>query len=76
MWGSQQKILGQKVNVKLFRVNPYALGNRIPWAFQNLSDLDVRCHSEKFCIGFLSQIFLGVTIHVGESGKNFRAKSQ
>ena len=76
MWGSQEKKLGQKVNVKYFRVDPYTLGNRIPRVFQNLSDLHVRCHHEKFYIEFLSQIFLGVTIHVGESGKDFGAQSQ
>ena len=48
MWGSQEKILGQKVNVKFFRVDPYTLGNIIPGAFQNLSDLHVVCHHEKF----------------------------
>ena len=75
MWGSQEK-MGQKFNVKCFRVDPYTLGNRIPRVFQNLSDLHVRCHHEKFYIEFLSQIFLGVTIHVGESGKDFGAQSQ
>ena len=39
MWGSQEKNLGQKVNVKFFRVDPYTLGNRIPRAFQNLSNI-------------------------------------
>ena len=76
MWGSQEKKLGQKVNVKYFRVDPYTLGNRIPRVFQNLSDLHVRCHREKFYIEFLSQIFLGVTIRVGKSGKEFGQKSQ
>ena len=59
MWGSQEKNLGQKVNVKVFRVDPYTLGNRIPQAFQNLSNLHVQCHREKFYIGFLSQKFFG-----------------
>ena len=59
MWGSQEKKLGQKVNVKYFRVDPYTLGNRIPRVFQNLSDLHVRCHREKFYIEFLSQFFFG-----------------
>ena len=72
----RNKKLGQKVNVKYFRVDPYTLGNRIPRVFQNLSDLHVRCHREKSYIDFLSQIFLGVTIHVGESGKDFGAQSQ
>ena len=57
MWGSQEKKLGQKVNVKYFRVDPYTLGNRIPRVFQNLSDLHVRCHREKFYIEFLSEFF-------------------
>ena len=72
----RNKKLGQKVNVKYFRVDPYTLGNRIPRVFQNLSDLHVRCHREKFYIEFLSQFFLGVTIHVGESGKDFGAQRQ
>ena len=55
MWGSHEKNLGQKVNVKFFRVNPYMLGNRIPRAFQKLSDLHVRCHREKIYIDFLPQ---------------------
>ena len=76
MWGSQEKKLGQKVNVKYFRVDPYTLGNRIPRVFQNLSDLHVRCNREKTYIEFLSQFFLGVNIHVGESGKDFGAQSQ
>ena len=38
MWGSQGKLLGQKVNPKFFKVDPYTLGNRIPRAFQNLSE--------------------------------------
>ena len=66
----RNKKLGQKVNVKYFRVDPYTLGNRIPRVFHNLSDLHVRCHREKFYIEFLSQI------HVGESGKDFGAQSQ
>ena len=53
----RNKKLGQKVNVKYFRVDPYTLGNRIPQAFQNLSDLHVRCHREKIHIGFLSNDF-------------------
>ena len=70
MWASQEKKLGQKVNVKFFRVDPYRLGDRIPQAFQNLSDLHVCCHRENFFNGFLSKIFLGVTLPVGKSGKN------
>ena len=76
MWGSQEKKLGQKVNVKFFRVDPYTLGNRIPRAFQNLSDLHVQCHREKFYIGFLSQIFFGSHYTCGGVSKKFRAKSQ
>ena len=72
--GKSGKILGQKVDVKFFRVDPHTLGNRIPRAFQNLSDLHVRCHGEKIYIGFLSQNFLGVTIHVRESGKKLGQK--
>ena len=38
------------------------------------SDLYVGCHPEQFYIGFLSQIFFGVTIRVGKSGKNLGQK--
>ena len=55
VWGSQENILGQKVNVKFFRVYPYTLGNRIPQAFQNLSDLHIWCRREKLYIGYLSE---------------------
>ena len=33
--GRQDKKLGQKVNVKFFRVNPYLMCTRVPRAFQN-----------------------------------------
>ena len=75
MWGSQEKKLGQKVNVKYFRVDPYTLGNRIPWVFQNLSDLHVRCHHEKFYIEFLSQHFFGSHYTCGGVRKRFWGKN-
>ena len=53
MWGSQEKNLGKKVNVKFFRVDPYTLGNRIPLAFQNLSDLHIYVkvsNQASFCV--------------------------
>ena len=53
MRGSQEKNFGEKVNVTFFRKDQYTLGNRIPRAFQNLSDLHLRCHREKVYIGFL-----------------------
>ena len=72
MWGSQEKKLGQKVNVKYFSVDPYMLGNRIPQVFfQNLSDLHVRCHREKFYIEFLSQIVFGSHYTFGGVRKRF-----
>ena len=74
MWGSQEKVLGQKVNVKFFRVDQYRLGNRIPQTFQNLSDLNATV--KNFTLGFCRIIFLGLTLHVGKSGKIFGAKSQ
>ena len=30
MYGSQEKILGQKVNVKFFTVDPYSVGTGVP----------------------------------------------
>ena len=68
--------IGEGEEYVYFRIDPYTLGSRIPRVFQNLSDLHVRCHREKFYIEFLSQFFLGITIHVGESGKDFGAQSQ
>ena len=76
MWGSQGKLLGQKVNPKFFKVDPYTLGNRIPRAFQNLSDLHVGCHPERFYIGFLSQNFFGSHYTCGGVRKKIGAKSQ
>ena len=67
----RNKKLGQKVNVKYFRVDPYTLGNRIPRVFQNLSDLHVRCHREKFYIEFLSQNFFGSHYTCGGVRKRF-----
>ena len=72
MWGSQGKLLGQKVNPKFFKVYPYTLGNRIPRAFQNLSDLHGWRHREKFCIGFLFQNFFGSHDTCGEICQTIR----
>ena len=67
MWGSQEKKLGQKVNVKYFRVDPYTLGNRIPRVFLNLSDLRVLGAIVKnLTLIFCPKFFLGVIINVGE----------
>ena len=74
MWGSPEKFLGQKVDVNIFRLDPYTLGNRIPRAFQNLSDLHVRCHCEKFYIGFLSQKFFSSYYTYGGVRKKFWGK--
>ena len=52
------------------------MGNRIPWAFQNLSDLHVRCHREKFYIDFLPQNIFESHYTCGGAGKKFGAKSQ
>ena len=76
MWRSQEKILGPKANVKFFRVDPYRLGNRIPRAFHNLSDLHEWCHREKFYTGFLSLNFFGSHYTYGEVRKKIGAKSQ
>ena len=37
MYGGQEKILGQKVNVKFFTVDPYWLGTPIPPGFEILT---------------------------------------
>ena len=39
MYGSQEKILGQKVNVKFFTVDPYSGGTRVPRTFSKLSKI-------------------------------------
>ena len=39
MYGSQEKILGQKVNVKFFKVDPYSGGTRVPRTFSKLSKI-------------------------------------
>ena len=39
MYGSQEKILGQKVNVKFFTVDPYSGGTRVPRTFLKLSKI-------------------------------------
>ena len=37
MYGSQEQILGQKVNVKFFTVDPYSVGTGVPWPQRRLS---------------------------------------
>ena len=39
MYGSQEKILGQKVNVKFFTVDPYSVGAGVPRTFLELSKI-------------------------------------
>ena len=36
MYGSQEKILGQKVNVKFFTVDTYSVGTGVPRTFLEL----------------------------------------
>ena len=36
MYGSQEKKLGQKVNVKFFTVDPYSVGTGVPRTFLEL----------------------------------------
>ena len=38
MYGSQEKILGQKVNVKFFTVDPYVGGARLPRPFSKFAN--------------------------------------
>ena len=39
MYGSQEKILGQKVNVKFFTVDPYSVGTGVPKTFLELGKI-------------------------------------
>ena len=39
MYGSQEKILGQKVNVKFFTVDPYSVGTKVPRTFLELGKI-------------------------------------
>ena len=39
MYGSQEKNLGQKVNVKFFTVDPYSVGTPIPQTFLELGKI-------------------------------------
>ena len=38
MYGSQEKILGQKVNVKFFTVDPYSVGTGVPRPFSKFAN--------------------------------------
>ena len=68
--------LGPKVNVRFFRVDPYMLGNRIPQAFHNWCHLHVRCHHEKFDIGFCHTTFWGALCMWGSQEKLSSKKSK
>ena len=39
MYGSQEKNLGQKVNVKFFTVDPYSVGTGVPQTFIELGKI-------------------------------------
>ena len=39
MYGDQEKILGQKVNVKFFTVDPYLVGTGVPRTFLKLGKI-------------------------------------
>ena len=39
MYGSQDKILGQKVNVKFFTVDTYSVGTGVPQTFLELGKI-------------------------------------
>ena len=38
MYGGQEKILGQKVNVKFFTVDPYSVGTGVPRPFSKFAN--------------------------------------
>ena len=39
MYGGQEKMLGQKVNVKFFTVDPYSVGTGVPRTFLELGKI-------------------------------------
>ena len=39
MYGSQEKMFGQKVNVKFFMVDPYSVGSGVPRTFIELGKI-------------------------------------
>ena len=41
MYGNQEKILGQKVNVEFFTVDPYSVGTGVPWPQRRLSSMSL-----------------------------------
>ena len=41
MYGSQEKILGQKVNVKFFTVDPFSVGTEVPQTFLELGKIQI-----------------------------------
>ena len=41
MYGSQEKILGQKVNVKFFTVDPYSVGTGVPRTFLEFGKIQI-----------------------------------
>ena len=43
MWTGKEKILGQKVNVKFFTVDPYSVGTRVSRTFFKIAQ-----NSEKY----------------------------
>ena len=50
MYGSQEKILGQKVNVKFFTVDTYSVGTGVPRTFLELGKI-LNFVFEKFILG-------------------------
>ena len=57
MYGSQEKILGQKVNVKFFTVDPYSGGTGVPRTFLEMGKIQ-------------KNIFLKIKTSIIKSEKN------
>ena len=57
MYGSQEKILGQKVNVKFFTVDPYVGGTGVPRTFLEMGKIQ-------------KNIFLKIKTSIIKSEKN------
>ena len=47
MYGSQEKMFGQKVNVKFFMVDPYSVGSGVPRTFIELGKIQKNIFFDK-----------------------------
>ena len=78
MYGSQEKILGQKVNVKFFTLDPYSVGTGVPQTFlewgkiQNNFFLTIK--TSMWATNFISQFSPPIQIGLGFTRYDFQVK--